>query len=547
MMVSKVLLVTLSLAFQNTWAQTRIDPLVQTKVGLIRGLRALDGDYSMFMGIPYAKINETNPFGPSLPHPEFATEFEAYDDTAMCPHIDTSNDNVIGGSLDCLRLNIYVPHSATSTNRLPVMVYIHGGNFERGSYGRASFGPKYLVRHDVILVVINHRVGLYGFMCLHNTDVPGNQGLKDQIAALRWIKDNIESFGGDAEKVTAFGESSGGRSIDFLIFSPQEQLFHNAILQSGTSLTRDTIYEADTEVPLKLADKLGFKTRSLNDALIFLATVEPTLAVAAAEELQLVVKPCVEKVFDGVENIITDYTFNLKIPKAKNLNFLIGHNEQEQVARYADKKPEFFEDLNIIYERLRDYFHFNEEYLAEMVKLVHRFYLGDEKISADTMWPIIQFDSTFSYVVSTQRSIEMYIENEARDIFYYVFSYNGGRNYYKQTRNVTVGGAGHADDLGYIFDMQSHYTDDASPEDQLIIDRMTTMWTNFAKFGNPTPEETDLLPVKWLPVNKEYQYFYNIDTEINLGKRPFHVETAFWELFYKINWKMQRGYKKDGV
>ncbi|KAI5643549.1 carboxylesterase family domain-containing protein [Phthorimaea operculella] len=535
----------MSLVFQNALAGMRLDPLVQTKVGLIRGLRASDGDYSMFMGVPYAKLNETNPFGPSLPHPEFAAEFKAYDDTVECPHIDTDNNNYIGGSLDCLRLNIYVPHSATSTNRLPVMVYIHGGNFERGSASRALYGPKYLVRHDVILVTINHRVGLYGFMCLHNMDVPGNQGLKDQIAALRWIKDNIESFGGDANKVTIFGNSSGGRSIDFLVFSPQEPLFNNAILQSGTSLTRDTIYEADTEVPLKLADKLGFKTESLNAALTFLATVEPTLVVATANELQLVVKPCVEKALDGIENVITDYTINLDIPKAKTLNFLIGHNEQEQVARYADKKPEFFDDLNIIYDRLSDYFDFDEEYLSEMAELVHKFYLGDDTISVDTMWPIIQFDSTFSYVVSTQRSIQMYMENKAKAVYYYVFSYNGGRNYYKDLRNVTVGGASHADELGYLFDMQSRYTGDASPEDQLIIDRITTLWTNFAKFGNPTPEETDLLPVKWLPVHEDYQHFYNLDTEIHLGKRPYHMETAFWELFYKINWKLQKGFKEN--
>ncbi|XP_049865263.1 juvenile hormone esterase-like [Pectinophora gossypiella] len=529
--------------FHNVESKTKVDPLVDTNVGLIRGQQATDGDYSMFMGIPYAKISDSNPFGPSTPYEKFETIFEAYDDTATCPYVDLSNN--IFGSLDCLTLNIYVPNSASSSNLMPVMVYIYGGNFERGSAEKSMYGPKFLVRHDVILVVINHRIGLYGFMCLHIPEVPGNQGLKDQVLALRWIKDNIQSFGGDANKITIFGESSGGRSVDFHLISPQEKLFNNAILQSGTSLTRDTIFEADTEAPLKLAEKLGFPTDSVYEALSYLSTVQPKLVIAASIELDLVIKPCVEKDIENVEKFITDYTYNLDIPKAKDTPVLLGYNDHEQVARYADKPPEFFNDLNIIYERLKDYFNFGKE-LDEKVKNVHHFYLGDEAISPETMWEIINFDSVFSYNHPTERTIKMYLENGAKDIYYYVFSYVGGRNFYKDGRNVTVGGASHADELGYLFDMQSKYSDDPSEEDQLTIDRITTLWTNFAKFSNPTPETSELLPIQWEPVTKDIYYFYNIGSEVNLEKRPFHKDTAFWDLFYKENWKFQKGYRERG-
>lgn len=105
------------------------------------------------------------------------------------------------------------------------MIHIHGGGFSIGFAGRFAYGPSFLVKHDVILVTLNYRLGPYGFMCLHTPEVPGNQGLKDQLIALRWIRDNIESFGGDANVITVLGGSAGARSIDLHLLSRHEKLF----------------------------------------------------------------------------------------------------------------------------------------------------------------------------------------------------------------------------------------------------------------------------------------------------------------------------------
>ncbi|CAB3241219.1 unnamed protein product [Arctia plantaginis] len=141
-------------------SEIRIDPLVNTNVGLIRGLRANDGDYSMFLGIPFAKVDVNNPFGPSTPYPEFESTFEAYDDSIACPQLEEFNNTLIG-SLDCLNLNIFVPSSATSNNLQPVLVWIHGGAFQIGFNNRYLYGPNFLVKHDIILVTINYRLGPY--------------------------------------------------------------------------------------------------------------------------------------------------------------------------------------------------------------------------------------------------------------------------------------------------------------------------------------------------------------------------------------------------
>lgn len=88
-------------------------------------------------------------------------------------------EGIIQGSLDCLNMNIFVPHTASHSNRLPVLVYFHGGFLIEGSNRREIFNPRFLLRHDVIFVAINYRLGVYGFMCLHTPEVLGNQGIKD--------------------------------------------------------------------------------------------------------------------------------------------------------------------------------------------------------------------------------------------------------------------------------------------------------------------------------------------------------------------------------
>lgn len=114
------------------------------------------------------------------------------------------------------------------------MVYIHGGQFLRGSN---NVGPDYLLKEDIVLVSINYRLGLLGFLVLNDTslNVPGNAGLKDQILALKWVKKNIKAFNGDPARITIFGISAGAVSIDFILLSPlAKNLFHGAIIQSGS-------------------------------------------------------------------------------------------------------------------------------------------------------------------------------------------------------------------------------------------------------------------------------------------------------------------------
>ncbi|CAK1592678.1 unnamed protein product [Parnassius mnemosyne] len=518
----------------------RLDPLVNTKKGLIRGLQASDGDYSMFLGIPYARVNDSNPFGPSVPYPDFDDVFEAYDDSAVCPQAEVFTKQIIG-TLDCLHLNIYVPNKASTWNRLPVLVWVYGGGFRNGFAKRSVYGPKYLVRNDVILVTLNYRLGPYGFMCLDTPDIPGNQGLKDQLSALRWVKENIEAFGGDVNKVTMIGESAGGASVDFHLHSAQEKLFDKVIMQSGTTLCPWAMAEADTRAPMAIAKHLGFEAEDNADALTFLSTVEPKLVTGAAVQLSLTFRPCAEKDFDGVEKFVGEHPINSQIPKAKDIKILIGHNNREMLHIYAKKTLDSAEGFYVFKKHLETSFHLRNE--DDLVALVRQFYVGDKDFGENLKWDLMDFESDFRFNHPVHRSIQKYLDNAAT-VYHYVFSYSGGRNLNKIKRNITENGAAHADEIGYIFDV-STLSETTTEDDQFVIDRITTLWTNFVKYGDPTPDTSELLPVKWSPVEKDVLHYLDIDRELTMKRRPFHNRMAFWDLFYKMNHKLLFGYKED--
>ena len=125
----------------------------------------------------------------------------------------------------------------TNDDLAPVMFWIHGGSLKTGSNQFGSYGPLPFMDQDVILVAVNYRLGPFGFLSLGTEEVPGNAGLSDQALALKWVNDHVESFKGDPQLVTIFGESAGALSVALQILSPYSKgHFKRAILQSGSAL-----------------------------------------------------------------------------------------------------------------------------------------------------------------------------------------------------------------------------------------------------------------------------------------------------------------------
>ncbi|VVC41617.1 Carboxylesterase type B, conserved site,Carboxylesterase, type B,Carboxylesterase type B [Cinara cedri] len=218
-------------------------PLINIHYGQLKGKNYVSRsgrNYFAFQGIPYAKPPVGNlRFKPPEPASSWNGILNATVEPPACIQKNMfmyQTANVLVGSEDCLYLNVYTPKLPKIGHKnLPVMVWIPGGGFSSGHGGMRFYGPKYLMDKDVILVTMNYRLGVFGFLSTEDDVLPGNYGLKDQVAVLHWVQENIAKFGGDKKKVTLFGESAGGASVGLHLLSPMSKgLFHKAILQSGS-------------------------------------------------------------------------------------------------------------------------------------------------------------------------------------------------------------------------------------------------------------------------------------------------------------------------
>lgn len=211
-----------------------IDTTISTTYGKIKG--HIENGLGVWKGIPYAKA----PIGMlRFKSPQPMDPWEGVKSTNVyapsSPQINIQNP-IAGTSEDCLYLNIWSP--GTNGDKKPVLFWIHGGAFITGSGSITAYDGSVLAKNgDVVVVTINYRLGPFGF--LYTKDLPGgelidtNIGHRDQVAALRWVKENIAGFGGDPENITIFGESAGGASIVNLIGSPVPKgLFQKAIAES---------------------------------------------------------------------------------------------------------------------------------------------------------------------------------------------------------------------------------------------------------------------------------------------------------------------------
>lgn len=216
-------------------------PIVAIGNGKLQGVK----EYGMvsFKNIPYAAPPVGNlrwkPPAPALNWTD-VRDASRFGQACVQPAIKGMNEELVPGSEDCLKLNVYTPNPLSKG--LPVMVWIHGGGLFVGSATEPYYKPIALVKEGVVVVTLDYRLGKLGFFspkelveeAQRNNEPFGNYGTMDQIAALKWVKQNIHHFGGDSNNVTIFGESAGGRSVTWLMSSPAAKgLFHKAIAESA--------------------------------------------------------------------------------------------------------------------------------------------------------------------------------------------------------------------------------------------------------------------------------------------------------------------------
>jgi para-nitrobenzyl esterase len=210
---------------------------VRLATGTVRGDQGDDG-LIVFRGVPYARAER---FAPPAPAEPWAGVRDATRHGAISPQPPVRPEAVMGPPQagltqdeDCLNLTVVTPHAGATDRPRPVMVWIHGGAYVTGASAFGFYeGRRLAAGGGIVFVAINYRLGALGYLNLPGV-APSNLGLLDQVAALRWVRENIGAFGGDPDQVTVFGQSAGAHSLACLMAVPAARgLFHRAILQSA--------------------------------------------------------------------------------------------------------------------------------------------------------------------------------------------------------------------------------------------------------------------------------------------------------------------------
>jgi para-nitrobenzyl esterase len=447
-----------------------IDSLtVKTAQGKVHGKTISDGKIKAFLGLPYAAtpVGELRWKPPQPPLPWKGVR-DATNFGARCAQNRIWDDMIFqdsGPSEDCLFLNVYAPADATPNSKLPVMFWIHGGAYEAGSSSEPRHNGDFLPGKGVVLVTINYRLGVFGFLATAElgreaNGASGNYGLMDMAAALEWVKANIGQFGGDAENVTIFGESAGADAVCVLMASPAARgLFHKAIGASRgmfSDLFPSYNLEAREKEDGQWVATLGVKSLAELRALPAAKILEAAGAKGAVR---------FSPVADGkllTEPLEATYASG----RQAHLPLLAGWNRDEDNS-LAD---------SMTAEKWKAYAaeHFKER-AAEFLKL----YPGETDEQAARSAADFGGDSFVAF--GTWKWIEAQRKTGESPVYRYHFELAAPPSKYHSGSF-----AFHSDDIEYVFGtLDTRPGAVWRPEDRKLSEQMMDYWTNFAKTGDP--------------------------------------------------------------
>lgn len=447
---------------------------VRTRPGAVRGAGT---GVVAFKGIPYAApptgdrrwrapapaepwtgVRDVTRFGPQCTQPG---NFTPSGRGANQPLSIPSNE-------DCLTLNVWTP-AAVSDQRLPVMVWFHGGGFTVGSGSSPRNDGENLARHGVVVVTLNYRLGALGFLAHpslskeSNRHVSGNYGLLDQIAALRWIRENIAAFGGNPENVTLFGQSAGSTSIGFLMVSPLARgLFHRAIAQSlggsfaGPRRLRAVSYgqpSAEAQGASVAPDIAALRKMSAEQVLALLPSA-PTLSTGV-------------HYYPNIDGYVVpdDPAVLIGTDRQARVPLLLGYNADEGLF-FARDAPQTIAG----YEAF-----LRATFPAEFVPSILAMYPAS--VDSEAATASLRMFGDFRIVTTT--TLVARAAAKVADVYVYRFSRVSPLDL------STWGGAAHTTEIPYIFDHVTAGTGQYEERDQKLSKVMVDSWLTFAKAGNP--------------------------------------------------------------
>ena len=469
---------------------TNAQGVVRTTSGQVAGY--IENDIYIYKGIPYAKaerfmpstapdawegIRSSRAYGPTCPQAKRMGWYN--DESAFSFNWDDGFPDE-----DCLRVNVWTPGVDDGKKR-PVMVWLHGGGYAAGSGQELPSydGTNMAKEHDVVVVTLNHRLNVLGFLDLSSFGAKyaksGNVGLMDLVAALQWVHDNIGAFGGDPANVTIFGQSGGGGKVSTLLATPSANgLFHKAIVQSGSMLrTMDARYSR--RIGEETVRLLGLDAASIDS----LARVPYNELLAAGEKAVANVRQQAEKegdvscfifgwapTVDG--NVLPAQPFDPVAPaQSKDIPVMIGTTLHEFTA--STYVPAFRtigqeQAVGMLRQKYGDR-------TDEFVSLFGKVYPGYQPKD------LMDVDFTFRPGAVEQASLKA--SQGGAPVYMYMFAWE----------SPVMDGilrSTHCMEIPFVFDNALRHASmtGGGADAQALAKKMSTAWANFARTGNPNAE-----------------------------------------------------------
>ncbi|XP_046744724.1 venom carboxylesterase-6-like [Diprion similis] len=501
----------------SSQGETETYPTVTTPLGTIEGYYDTSSGnrtFEAYTGIPYAE--------PPVGDLRFETakaisawsgvlSAKSYGSPCVQPsaiHVSWMDETPTGAE-DCLYLNVYTPGANFSAYLLPVIFFIHGGGFQFGSAD--VYGPHYLLNRDVVMVTPNYRLGAFGFLSTEDATVPGNMGLKDQVVALQWVKDNIEYFGGNPENVMLVGQSAGAVSVHYHYLSK----LTSGLFQRGMSITGTALFPwAQTEASLEKAKALAV---SLGCPSVDVETMVKCLKNQTADDIAVATRaftpwlgspmtpfgPVVEK--EGSSNFTFIDRTPIEIIKSGDVQDLpwitsgVSEDALYPASLFIANATDLDylnENWNTIAPSLLDFNYTipvsNHSTVSELIK---EHYLGGSKIGNSTIQEFIHMLTDRLYLFDSQKAAILQAEANENPVYYYYFNYRGAHSVSEYFSNgvTTNWGVAHGDDMCYAVDsfFDATTTESDTAMQKVIID----LWVSYAT--NCTID----VGVEWNPLN----------------------------------------------
>ncbi|KFB50590.1 AGAP006228-PA-like protein [Anopheles sinensis] len=523
--------------------------VVNTRNGPVQGTTktSLYGTgYVSFQGIPYAK-----PPDPSPPE-NWTSILDCTTQCEPCYHFDRRVNKIVG-SEDSLKLNIFA-RTIKPSKPLPVMVYIYGGGFTEGTSGTELYGPDYLIEKDIVLVSFNYRVGALGFLCCQSPEagVPGNAGLKDQRMALKWVQENIASFGGNPNSVTLFGHSAGGASVQYHTISEvSKNLFQRAIIMSGSTMC-DWSLSPQRSWPVKLAKKIGWQGAEEDGedaALQFLRQASPEDIVDNQEKLfgpQEIQEGLLTPFAPTIEPYETEVCFIPKSPLemsrtcwGNGIDVMIGGTSEEGLILLPKVKPrlaDMLKDPRLFVGNVPFHLKLSLEQRVAFGEQLKQLYYPHSEPAEDHLngFILMATDRIFWHALHRTVLSRAKYTSEAKTFVYRVSVDSAFFNHYRiHMIDPNMRGTSHADELSYLFSNIFAQPLDKETFEYAAIQHMVNIFTSFATNSDPNYAGTEGLSWEAVPKTAPPYKCLNVSNNgVAVHKLPETRRMKVWDSFY---------------